>query len=170
MKGRLCLSFRLALSIRGKTASHSTYTKDTRCCSGGNEMSPWSLAIQSSASLFSALINALVDTNRDGLRRETTCFFPSFQPVQQRMAVYMTHKRSLLMVVSRLPAAGQSSFLSEIQEQSILQLWKCHQITARWAFAREKRHASQQAFSKHVNKPSLSYMPALPRPIPIPTE
>ena len=131
VKDPQCLSCRLALPIHGKTTSHISYPKDTLCCSGGNEMSLWSLAIQSSASLFSALINALVDTNRDGSRREMTCFFPSFQPVQQCSAVYMTHKSSLLMVVSSLPPAGQSSFLSEVQEQSILQQWKCHQITAR---------------------------------------
>lgn len=170
VNGPQCLSCRLALSIYRKTTSHNSYTKDTLCCSGGNEMSLWSLAIQSSASLFSALINALVDTNRDGPRRDMTCIFPSFQLAQQCSPVYMRHKCSLLMVVSSLPPAGQSSFLSEVQERSILQLWKCHQITARWAFARERRHASQQAFSKHVNKSSLSHMPALPRPILIPTE
>jgi len=96
-----------------------------------DDKSLWSLATQSSASLFSALINALIDTNRDGLRKEMSCLFPSFQPVQQCSAVYIAHKCSLLMVVSSLPPAGQSSFLSEVQEQSILQLWKCHQITAR---------------------------------------
>lgn len=126
--------------------------------------------IQSSASLLSALINALVDTNRDGLRREMTCFFPSFHPVQQLSPVHTTHIHSLLMAVASLPPAGQSSLLPEVQEQSILQLWKCHQITARWAFTRGKRPASQQTFSKHVHKSSLSHMPVLPRPIPIPTE
>jgi len=35
---------------------------------------------------------------------------------------------------------------------------------------KEKRPASQQAFSKHVNKSSLSRMPVLPLLIPTPTE
>lgn len=71
------------------------------------EISLRSLTIQSSVSLFSALRKALVDINRDGLRSEITYFFPSLQPVQQCSPVYMTHKCSLLMVVSSLPPAEQ---------------------------------------------------------------
>lgn len=51
-----------------------------------------------------------------------TCLFPSFHPVQHCLPAYMTLEHSQLMVVASLPPAGQSSPLSEVQEQSILQL------------------------------------------------